>query len=200
MVKFNSWCGDDRHPVSFAEGSVFIRGRTKISFLIKLYQKLARLCKLACFYLRVSSVLCNMKQNKQHDYAGDSHQNSQRETATQAVDPIGENIETIADMHKHAELRVNPHQRTIEKVTAFLGRPRFFYIILISVTLWILVNALLPKFGIPNFDPPPFYWLQAILSVGTIFITTVILITQKRLDRETERRIQLDLHIGLLAD
>jgi uncharacterized membrane protein len=50
-----------------------------------------------------------------------------RETR-EAADPIGENIQTIADLHKHAERSVSPQQRVIEKVTDFLGQPRFLFI------------------------------------------------------------------------
>lgn len=37
------------------------------------------------------------------------------------IDPIGDNIQTIADLHKHAERNVSPPQRVIENVTDFLG-------------------------------------------------------------------------------
>jgi uncharacterized membrane protein len=48
--------------------------------------------------------------------------------AGKEVDPIDENIQTIADLHKHAERSVSPQQRVIEKVTGFLGQPRFLFI------------------------------------------------------------------------
>ena len=120
--------------------------------------------------------------------------------AREAADPIGENIQTIADLHKHAERNLSPPQRVIENVTDFLGQPRFLFIILVVVTLWIVVNILLPKFGLQNFDPPPFTWLVAVLSFGALIEATVILITQNRQDATTERNRQLDLQISLLLD
>jgi uncharacterized membrane protein len=71
-------------------------------------------------------------------------------------DPIYENIRTIVELHKRAENEASGQQRTKENITAFLGRPRFLFIILIFVSLWIMVNILLMKFGLPDFDPPPF--------------------------------------------
>lgn len=116
------------------------------------------------------------------------------------IDPIGENIHTIADLHKRAERSVSPQQRVIENVTDFLGQPRFLFIILIVVTLWIVVNILLPTFGLQSFDPPPFTWLVAVLTLGALLQATLILITQNRQDVTTERNRQLDLQISLLLD
>jgi uncharacterized membrane protein len=115
-------------------------------------------------------------------------------------DPVDENIQTVAELHKHAENEASTQQRTIEAMTDFLGRPRFLFIILVFASLWILVNILLIKFGLPNFDPPPFIWLQGVLSLAALLQATMILITQNREDKMTERRTQLDLQVSLLLD
>ena len=116
------------------------------------------------------------------------------------ADPIDENIQTVAELHKHAENKVSTQQRTIEDMTDFLGRPRFLFIILIFVSLWIMVNILLIKLGLPGFDPPPFIWLQGVLTLGALLQATMILITQNREDVMTERRTQLDLQVSLIID
>ena len=124
----------------------------------------------------------------------------QTREAGKKVDPINENIQTIADLHKHAERSASPQQRAIEKVTDFLGQPRFLFIILAVVTLWIVANILLATFGLPNFDQPPFTWLVGVLTLGALIQATLILITQNRQDVTTERNRQLDLQISLLLD
>ena len=116
------------------------------------------------------------------------------------VDPIDENIQTIANLHKHTERGISPQQRAIEKMTDFLGRPRFLFIILVVVTLWIVVNILLANMGLHSFDQPPFIWLQGLLSLGALLQATMILITQNRQDEATERSRQLDLQVSLLLD
>src|SRR5436305_9188878 len=116
------------------------------------------------------------------------------------ADPIDENIQTVAELHKHAENKVSSQQRTIEDMTDFLSRPRFLFIILVFVSLWIIVNMLLIKLGLPSFDPPPFIWLQGVLSLGALLQATMILITQNREDVMTERRTQLDLQVSLIID
>jgi len=124
----------------------------------------------------------------------------QTQKSSEEIDPISENVQTIAELHKRAERSVSPQQRGIEKVTDYLGRPRFLFIILAIVSLWILVNIVLIKSGVPGFDPPPFIWMQGVLTLGALLQATLILITQNRQDRMTERRTQLDLEVSLLLD
>lgn len=116
------------------------------------------------------------------------------------VDPAGENIQTVAELHKHAERKVSPQQRTIENMTKFLGQPRFLIIILAVVLIWIVVNFLLIKFGLSHFDAPPFNWLQGALTLGALLQATMILITQNREDTMIERRTQIELQVSLLLD
>lgn len=116
------------------------------------------------------------------------------------ADPISENIDTIVELHRRAEKDVSKQQRTIEDITDFLGQPAFLFIILAFVSLWIFVNTLLIKFGFTSFDPPPFIWLQGILTLGALLQATMILITQNREDVMTERRMQLDLQVSLILD
>jgi uncharacterized membrane protein len=124
----------------------------------------------------------------------------QTQETTNKTDPIGEHTQTIAELHKHAERDISPQQRRIEQVTDFLGRPRFLFIILVVVVLWVAINIVLMKVGLSSFDPPPFIWLGGLLSLGALLQATVILITQNRQDQTAERRAQLDLQVSLLLD
>jgi uncharacterized membrane protein len=120
--------------------------------------------------------------------------------STELVDIVGENIESIVDLHMRAEKRVSHHQRLIETVTANLGRPRFFYLILLFVATWIGVNLLLPHLGIKSFDPAPFSWLQGIVGLSALLMTTVILITQNRYGKLDDLRMHLNLQVNLLIE
>lgn len=124
----------------------------------------------------------------------------QTQEANKGTDPIGENIQTVAELHKRAERRVTPQQHVIENVTNFLGRPRFLFIIFAVVTTWTMVNILLMKFGLPSFDSPPFIWLQGVLGLGALLQATMILITQNRQNTMVNQRTQLDLQVSLLLD
>ena len=50
------------------------------------------------------------------------------------------------------------------------------------------------------FDPFPYGLLTMVVSLEAIFLSTFVLISQNRLSEETERRSDLDLHIGLLTE
>ncbi|MDQ6643310.1 MAG: DUF1003 domain-containing protein [Chloroflexota bacterium] len=131
--------------------------------------------------------------------SSDSNTDFDKKTKEQ-VDPIGQNIETIANLHIHMEKKVDWHQRSIESVTAFLGRPSFLYIILTFVAIWILINVALILSGFHPIDLPPFNLLQGIIGLSALLMTTIVLITQQRQNRVTELRRQLDLQVNLLVE
>lgn len=127
-------------------------------------------------------------------------QDADTDRTSEKIDPVSEHIQTVADLHKGAERKVSSPQRAIEKVTNFLGRPRFLFIILVIVALWIAVTLLLPAFGLQDFDPPPFVWLIGLINLGALLQATMILITQNRQNTVVERRTQLVLQVSLLLD
>ncbi len=120
-------------------------------------------------------------------------------------DHVSQQIDTIAALHARGESDVSVHQRTIEKVTAFLGRPLFLNLTIALVAVWVFLNlpAQRPHFIRPHFipfDPPPFSLLSWLVSTGGLLVTIVVLITQNRQARLAERRAQLDLQVNLLAE
>ncbi len=121
-------------------------------------------------------------------------------TEIELIDPMNKSIETLANLHIRMEGKVGPHQRAIETFTAFLGRPRFLYFILLFVLLWIAVNLTLHYSGLSTTDPPPFYWLQGLVGLSALLMTTIVLITQNRQDKFAEQRRQLDLQVNLLVE
>ena len=125
---------------------------------------------------------------------------NRRRVEAEEIDPINQNIDAVVAMHNIAEQQVDPHQRKVESLTAWLGRPQFFYGILVGVSLWMLVNSLSPLFGQSTRDAPPFFWLQGAVGLGALLMTTVILITQNRQGKLAERREQLDLQMSLLTE
>ncbi|MGI4791035.1 MAG: DUF1003 domain-containing protein [Janthinobacterium lividum] len=113
---------------------------------------------------------------------------------------ISQQIDTIAALHARGESAVSVHQRTIEKVTAFLGRPLFLNLTIAAVALWVVLNLSAARLKITPFDPAPFSLLGWLVSTGGLLLTIVVLITQNRQARLAERRAQLDLQVNLLAE
>ncbi len=116
------------------------------------------------------------------------------------VELIDQDIEALVSIRMRAEEEVNQHQRRIEKITANLGQPLFLYFILCLVLFWIGTNLLLTTIGIHPFDPAPFYWLEGLISLSALLMTTMVLITQNRQGKVDDQRRHLDLAITLLTE
>ena len=117
-----------------------------------------------------------------------------------ALDPVGHNIATVAELRAQAEQQVDRHQRTAEKITEWLGRSRFLYLLIFVMSAWVIVNLLAHLLGFAPFDPPPFNLLISIVNVTAVLISSVVLISQNRQGKLAERREHLDLQINMLND
>ena len=116
------------------------------------------------------------------------------------LDYVDENVESMIELKLRHEQEISQHQRAIERITAFIGRPCIFYSILIFVLVWVLYNALAPRFSLPSADAPPFYWLQGVVGLSALLVSTAVLITQNRQGKFTEERRHLDLQVSLLIE
>ena len=115
-------------------------------------------------------------------------------------DQTSQNIEAVQEFHTREELKISRSQRILERISGFIGQPVFPGVILLFVALWMLANAVLRQFGMPQFDPPPFFWLQGIVGLGALLTATVVLTKQNRLAKLAEQRAQLDLKVTLLTE
>jgi uncharacterized membrane protein len=115
-------------------------------------------------------------------------------------DQIGQNIEAVREFYTREEQKISSSQRVLERISGFVGQPIFLGFILLFVALWILANVVLRHFGMVEFDPPPFFWLQGIVGLGALLTATVVLIKQNRLAKLAEQRAHLDLKVTLLTE
>jgi len=111
---------------------------------------------------------------------------------------IERNIRTIIHLRTKAARERSLQSRIAEAITSFSGRMIFAYVHIIWFGIWILLNT--GAFGVHAFDPFPYGLLTMVVSLEAIFLSTFVLISQNRLGEETERRADLDLHIGLLTE
>ena len=133
-----------------------------------------------------------MKQN-QPQGGGESDQDN---PALSKV--IERNIRTIIHLRAKETKQRGLQDRIADAITSFSGRMIFAYVHIVWFGAWILINT--GHFVLRVFDPFPYGLLTMIVSLEAIFLSTFVLISQNRLAEETERRADLDLHIGLLTE
>jgi uncharacterized membrane protein len=113
---------------------------------------------------------------------------------------IGQNIDSILAFYRREEQKISDSQRLLETVGGFMGRPSYLASVLSFIALWLVANALTELLGFQPPDPPPFFWLQGIVSLGALITTTVVLITQNREAKLEKQRLELELQVNLLTE
>jgi uncharacterized membrane protein len=108
------------------------------------------------------------------------------------------NIHALDERREREEANAGFQDRLAQAVTRATGSMAFVYLHLLLFGGWILANlGVIP--GLPRLDPS-FTILAMAASVEAIFLSTFVLITQNRMAAAAEKRAELDLQIGLLAE
>jgi uncharacterized membrane protein len=113
---------------------------------------------------------------------------------------VEEAIEAVADLERDAQEAMSQHHRWIERVTNRIGQPLTFYFVVAFVVLWIGSNLAVFEGSGKTFDPPPFAWLQGIVSLSGLLVAILILTTANRIAQIDTARDKLDLQINLLNE
>lgn len=110
---------------------------------------------------------------------------------------IERNIEALLLRQSREAQSRTLQQRIADAITKAAGSLPFVYVHLAIVIVWTLVNA--GWTPLKPFDPT-FVLLATAASVEAIFLSTFVLVTQNRMQREADRRADLDLQISLLTE
>ncbi|HEY3779561.1 MAG TPA: DUF1003 domain-containing protein [Fimbriimonadaceae bacterium] len=113
---------------------------------------------------------------------------------------VEQNIQAILDLQNNEEFAWTRHHRLVEKIVNFISVPAFLFAIFAAVLVWIGVNSGLVLSGKSAPDPPPFAWLQIVVSVAALVMTSAVLITQRRQGKLSDRNAHLDLQVNLLVE
>ena len=113
---------------------------------------------------------------------------------------IEETIRSIARLHADHFQQATSLQRLVDRLTALVGQPRFIGALTIAVSGWIAGNLAAPRLRLHAPDPPPFNWLIAAVSLTALYMTALILSTQRRENALAEHREQLTLELAILSE
>jgi uncharacterized membrane protein len=115
-------------------------------------------------------------------------------------DHISQNIEGVVALQRREWDATSASQRRFERVSRFVGRPAYLAGVLVFSVAWMAFNLVCARFGRAPFDPPPFQWLEMLVSFVALVTTTVVLIAQNRQTRFEQQRAHLDLQVNLLTE
>ena len=113
---------------------------------------------------------------------------------------IEDTVAAIAKVHADHHLQTGKLQRLVERVTRWIGRPNFIAGLTTIIVLWIGGNILAPAAGLKAWDEPPFVWLETAVSLLALYVTLIILTTQRRDDELASYREQLTLELAILGE
>src|SRR5262249_42442714 len=107
------------------------------------------------------------------------------------------NVELVAQMERASVSHRTFGQRVADFVAAWVGSWTFLIVQCVLLCLWMVVNVV---GWWMRWDPYPFVLLNLVLSFQAAFASPIILMSQNRQGRLSERRNQLDLQVNLLAE
>lgn len=116
----------------------------------------------------------------------------------QMSERLAANIAALTERRARERAEAPWSARLAAAITRFTGSMTFVVVHLVIYAFWIVANlGWIP--GVPPWDET-FVVLAMEASVEAIFLSTFVLINQNRQGAEADRRAELDLHVGLLAE
>ncbi len=115
-------------------------------------------------------------------------------------DHIEQTVQAIARLHAAHQRSATPLQRVVDRMTAIVAHPSFVAGVTVTVVVWIGGNLALRRAVGWAFDKGSFPWLQGAGELAAIYITALILMSQKRKDELSELREQLTLELAIITE
>jgi uncharacterized membrane protein len=107
------------------------------------------------------------------------------------------NVGVVAEMEKASQNVRTRGERLADSIAALVGSWTFILIQSALLALWVGLNLL---GWIRHWDPYPFILLNLALSFQSAYAAPILMISQNRQAKLSERRHHLDLQINMLAE
>lgn len=109
---------------------------------------------------------------------------------------IEQSPDGIAD--EELEKKRSPGEKVADYVAIFVGSWGFILFLIITLTVWVLINTYFIIFG--PFDPYPYILLNLVVSWIAAFQAPLVLMSQNRQDARDRIRADHDYHVNLKAE
>jgi uncharacterized membrane protein len=107
------------------------------------------------------------------------------------------NVDLIGQMEKVSEAHRTMGEKAADAFAATVGSWTFLIVQTVLLGVWIIINLVAWSY---RWDPYPFILLNLVLSFQAAYAAPIIMMSQNRQARLSERRNHLDLQINLLAE
>jgi uncharacterized membrane protein len=113
---------------------------------------------------------------------------------------IDQTVQAIARLHAEHHRQATPLQLLVDRMTNLVAHPWFIGVVTFTVAGWIGGNLFLRQVVGWSFDHGSFPWLQGAGELAAIYITTLVLMSQRRKDELSELREQLTLELAIMTE
>jgi uncharacterized membrane protein len=107
------------------------------------------------------------------------------------------NVAIIAEMEKAAAQVRTRGDRVADRLAAWVGSWTFIVTQSLILLVWIILNI---TAWVNHWDPYPFILLNLVLAFQSAYAAPILMISQNRQAKLSERRNHLDLQINMLAE
>jgi uncharacterized membrane protein len=119
---------------------------------------------------------------------------------------LDRNIQALIHLRKDNDQVRGWHERVVYSLAAFIGSLRFIYLhfaVLIGLFVlawWASAASIIHGEVMPIVEKFPLTSLAGLASIEAIFLSTLVLINQRRTNELVERREDLDLQVSLITE
>lgn len=113
---------------------------------------------------------------------------------------IEQTVQSIARLHAAHHRRATTLQRLADRTTALFAHPWFIVAVTLAAAAWVVGDVVLRRVFGHGLDRPGFPWLQLAGELLAIYITSLVLMSQRRKDELSELREQLTLELAILIE
>jgi uncharacterized membrane protein len=109
-------------------------------------------------------------------------------------------VKALARLRDEHEQKASSLQRIMDRFTQRAASPGFLISFTGILIFWAGVNSALLWLGKTPFDGPPFFWMQGAVSLVALYMTVLILATQRRENELASHHEHLTLELAILSE